>query len=187
MSCQLIAFNDKALTVEQVQSYYRVTQGALVTKSKLGRKAKYQTTSERMLQLNKAQSELSLEAGFMLLSYIESIFRIDLALRLQNRKWKDSLTQFYHSKHKPSEKIYKFPLELIFEGWKNWSDQSNEDVVDIMRKLPQYFYYRHWVAHGRYWVPKDTGYLKRYNYNAISLLVSEIESTFAGKLKTLNK
>lgn len=82
------------------------------------------------------------EAGFMLLSYVEALFRMDLVLRLENRKWNDPLSKYFRDNRKADRKIFQYPIDAILKGWKNDPD-STQDMIDIARKLPQYFNYRH--------------------------------------------
>ena len=145
MSKFLVDFCAECVSPEQIHAYYEGSLKALQIKKRIGRKCKYSSYSEREYAYDVAARELSIEAGFMLLSYVEALFRMDLMLRLENRKWKDPLSMFFRDNRKPDKKVFQYPMDTILEGWRKDSD-STKDMIDIACNLPQYFNYRHWVA-----------------------------------------
>lgn len=135
-------------------------------------------------------SELSLKAAFFLLTYIESLFRTDFILRLETgRKGKDQLTKEYKRIYKQGTKIYSYSLkDVIFANWKVYvsNKSKSKELTDILNVLPQYFDFRNWMAHGRYWRFKESNYALIYNYESVRLLLLNIETYFSPLLKKKN-
>ena len=83
-----------------------------------------------------------------LLAAIEASFRVDYALR-GSRKVKDKFSREFRDLYR--RKGWRVSLEDdILELWKTHSNVRASLVGDIR----SVFKYRHWLAHGRYWVPK---------------------------------
>jgi len=59
----------------------------------------------------------------------------------------------------------------ILEMWKTYSTVSARIIGDLRGA----FRFRHWVAHGRYWVPK---FGQNYDFGAIYTLADEVFLTF---------
>lgn len=134
--------------------------------------------------------ELSLRASFFLLAYIESLFRTDLVLRVgTNRKGRsDLLTNMYKSEYNPAKKIFSYSLvDFIFERWKVYADNLpfSKEMIDTLRNLPQYFDFRNWMAHGRYWTYREANYMRKYNYAQVQMLMSKIQDYFIPFMKTM--
>ncbi len=137
---------------------------------------------------NKMLDELSLRSSFFLLAYIETLFRTDFVLRVEshNKGRKDELTRMYKSEYNPAHKIFSYSLtDFIFEKWKLYVDNLlySKEMIDILRNLPQYFDFRNWMAHGRYWVYRESNYMRKYNYLQIKILLGNIDRYFGPYLK----
>lgn len=135
--------------------------------------------------------ELSIRSSFYLLAYIESLFRTDFILRLESNKkgYTDVLTKAYKGLYKSGSRPYSYSLtDVIFKSWKTYvKGKRNQSVMlDILNTLPQYFDFRNWMAHGRYWIPKESNYKSKYNYQQILMLQSKIEQYFGEYLKKKN-
>ena len=181
---KLLNFNSRKASSEAIINYYNNALSALELKFKQQHNIpEYLTASERENLLESVRIELSIEAGFMLLAYVESLFRSDFVLRVKNRKWKDPLTLYYRETYNPSSRPYQYPLDDIFRGWRYKSQECDKKMNDILATLPQYFKYRHWIAHGRYWVFNEQNYVRRYKFDSLCILVDEIHKCFRGKFK----
>lgn len=135
--------------------------------------------------------ELSLRSSFYLLTYIESLFRTDFILRLESNKkgYTDVLTRAYKSIFKPTARLYSYSLtDVIFKNWKRYVNGKAKckEMQDILNTLPQYFDFRNWMAHGRYWNFKESNYASKYNYTQIQILLGNIELYFGPLLKKKN-
>ncbi len=92
--------------------------------------------------------ELEYLTCFSLLSSIEGTFRMDYASRFHLKK-KDTLSialrNIYNRKGK------RAALENdILKCWLNNHSEGKEIIVNLL----EVYNYRHWIAHGRYWIPK---------------------------------
>lgn len=135
--------------------------------------------------------ELSLRSSFYLLTYIETLFRTDFILRIESNKkgYTDILTKEYKKIYKPTDRLYSYSLkDVIFKNWKRYINgkQYSKEMRDILNTLPQYFDFRNWIAHGRYWVFKEPNYKQKYNYDQIRIVLSQIETYFGPLLKKKN-
>jgi hypothetical protein len=111
-------------------------------------------------ELNERLAELELASALSALSAIEAAFRIDYLQRCYLRK-KDPLSRAFRRLHK--EKEMKVSLEdEIFEIWKEYATGASP----LIGNLRGAFKFRHWLAHGRYWVPK----FPKYDYLTIYTL-----------------
>lgn len=187
---KLVDFWENKPTVEGIDNYYSQTLALIEKRFSTTENQDYNTefaeyTESEVLEMHKQQIiELSIESSLILLAYIESMFRTDLVKRLENRKLRDNLSKYFKSQHNPSRKVYQIGLDVIFEGWKFHYGNITNPMRDIINTLPQYFDYRNWVAHGRYWRFKESNYERKYSYNSIKMLLDRINVEFNGKLRS---
>lgn len=189
---KLVDFSIDKTTYEEIDKFYATTYDSIEAYFSKVSNPNYDNcfmnmSDDEILNLEKTyKQELSIEAGFALLAFIESLFRTDFVLRLESRKGRDHLTDYYKREHNMAQKPYKFGLDKIFEGWKVYYGNASKKMIDILNTLPQYYEYRNWIAHGRYWIYKEENYLKKYNYDHLQMLHSAIISEFGGKFKRKN-
>jgi hypothetical protein len=92
--------------------------------------------------------ESELRSTLALLTSLEASFRIDFDSRCRGRL-KDDLSRYFQGLEK--ERGDKIRLdEDILEGWKLHSTAP----PSLIAQLKGAFKFRHWLAHGRYWIPK---------------------------------
>lgn len=132
--------------------------------------------------------EVSLRSAFFLLAYIETLFRTDFILRIESQKkgYTDVLTKAYKEIYNPRLRPYTYSLtDVIFRSWRQYviGKPYSTEMQDILRNLPQYFDFRNWMAHGRYWVYKESNYFNKYNYMEIRDLRDKIDQYFGPFLK----
>jgi hypothetical protein len=107
-----------------------------------------ETDSEVQDKLNYQLKEINKDACLSLLAAIEAKFRLDYNLRGQ-RRFRDGLSK--KCKDLFREKEQRVSLEeQIFEIWK----EEYPEYKSYFSILKGAFKYRHWLAHGRYWVLK---------------------------------
>jgi hypothetical protein len=98
-------------------------------------------------------SELDKSVSMTILSAVEAAFQIDFQQRC-DRKGKDSVSRACRELRKKKERDKRARRidvdEDIFEIWKKNATGTSE-IISNLRSL---FRYRHWLAHGRYWIPK---------------------------------
>lgn len=102
------------------------------------------------------------------LTKMEASFRIDYLVRCRQKK-KDDLSRGFREVYKA--KAHKVSLENdILKAWKNVCPVTKKLMDDLGGALR----YRHWVAHGRYWVPK---FASKYDFVSVYSLAEEILKT----------
>jgi hypothetical protein len=101
-------------------------------------------TAERDARLE----ETDQRSAFFVLASLEKAFREDYRCRCKKRM-KDDLSRAFRAIYKDREE--KVNLERdVFEAWK----ENRPELRQLVGELRDAFRFRHWLAHGRYWVPK---------------------------------
>ena len=104
-----------------------------------------------------------------LLASIEASFRVDYLQRRYGRK-KDDLSRAFRDLY--NEKAQRVSLtDDILQRWREHSDVTAQLVGDIRSA----FRYRHWLAHGRYWVAKLG---RQYDFETVYGLSRDVETAF---------
>lgn len=125
------------------------------------------TKPELSEELKEHLSELENDACLTLLASIEAAFRLDYAIRCEQKDKADISKRF---RDRFAEYQYKIPLEdVIFEEWKKDS-RIKQSSISFLKGA---FKYRHWLAHGRYWVFK--GGINKYDFFGLYTLAEEFE------------
>ena len=119
-----------------------------------------------------------------MLAYLESVFRKDFVIRIQRHKRKDELSKHFLDSYNPAKKLYQYSLEEIFRAWYDKGCGLSDKIRQTFSSLPQYYNYRNWIAHGRYWEFKDTNYLRKFCFESILLMVDTVLRELKGKLLT---
>jgi len=99
-------------------------------------------------ELAERKNEASLVYSLSILAALEAAFRIDFQKRCK-RRGRDTISR----KFREINKINKNHISLdedILEAWRSGNSIQRKIVGDIRAVLKL----RHWLAHGRYWVPK---------------------------------
>lgn len=139
--------------------------------------------AEVAAELDRLKEELSMEGAFELLAYLEKVFRTDCHIRC-TRRYKDDLSKSFKDVYKSVGKIqYKIGfVDVIVAGWKKFfleQDPHNQDVLDMFSQINDFFNFRNWMAHGRYWdYPYSRG---KHNFDVVWIMVNEVENAFSGK------
>lgn len=105
---------------------------------------------------------------FKILSSLEATFRIDYLQRCYLRK-KDALSRAFREIHRRQGHRVRLEDEILSE-WRDKTFVSPNLIGDIRGA----FKYRHWLAHGRYWIPKH----QKYDYDSVYLLADQVCNTF---------
>jgi hypothetical protein len=100
-------------------------------------------------------AELNLMSSMAILSAIEAAFRIDYLQRSYKRR-NDPLSQSLRKVYKRKQQRASLE-EDIFESWCMTSPAARATIGELRSA----FKFRHWLAHGRYWVPK---FGREYDY-----------------------
>ncbi len=190
----IVNFNPDKPLPEDIQKFYDESQAGIESKFDITQNPNYKADfaflppEEIEKQKKQLLDELSLRSSFFLLAYIESLFRTDFVLRLESNKkgYTDVLTKAYKNIYTPGHKPYTYSLtDVIFKEWRGYvvNKPNSKEMQDILRNLPQYFDFRNWMAHGRYWKYKESNYFNKYNYLQIQILNALIQKYFGPYLK----
>jgi hypothetical protein len=163
-----VSFSSASQTFEEISDYYKVTAEALrkyYNFATIGNPipSRFVALSQEELEkeLNERLNELDKNVSLNLLSAIEASLRIDYLNRVYRRE-KDNLSRTFRKIYK--DKANKASLEEdILSSWKKYHPKCKHIFSDIMGALK----YRHWLAHGRYWVPKLG---QQYDFYSISII-----------------
>ncbi len=125
------------------------------------------TPNEVLEELRYQISEVERDACLNLLAAIEALFRLDYAIRCEEKDKAEISRRF---RDLFSEYQYRLPLEdSLFE------ERKNEPLVksSVISYLKSAFKYRHWLAHGRYWTLKAGK--PKYDFYELYTLALEVD------------
>jgi len=126
------------------------------------------TPSELKEELEYHLSEIEKDICLNILASIEAIFRLDYAIRCEEKDKADISRKF---RKLFAEYQYYIPLEEgLFDEWKKVSGIK----VSTISFLKGAFKYRHWLAHGRYWTLKAGK--KNYDFYELYKLAAELDN-----------
>lgn len=110
------------------------------------------TDEEINNELKEQLDEVQKDACLNLLASIEARFRLDYAIRCEER-YKDDISRKFREAF--AEKQYQIPLEDgILDEWRDMPEIASTIISNVKGA----FKYRHWLAHGRFWTYKSTKY-----------------------------
>jgi hypothetical protein len=128
----------------------------------------YQPSSVR-IELDSRLAETDLRSALAVLTRLEAAFRTDYDLRCNRRK-RDSISRNFRELRKTRDSRVGLETE-IFDVWREHMPELRSLISDLRGA----FKFRHWLAHGRYWVPKLG---RRYDYNDIYTLATIVLGRF---------
>ena len=130
------------------------------------------SVTELTSQLQTRLEEIDRTSALSVLSAIEAVFRIDYLRRCYYTKKKDPVSRAFRKLYKEKERRASFEDDILSV----WEQESTGASI-IIAGLRDVFKYRHWLAHGRYWVLK-TGKKNGYDYQDVFLLAQTVISSF---------
>jgi hypothetical protein len=163
MADRRVPFSNEQLPIKEVEAYFVTTEKAL--------RSFYQannpdfTIKELNNELIQRIEELDKSTAFTILAAIEAHIRVDFLQRCYNKE-KDPLSRKFRNLHK--EKGDKVSFEDILELWKQHITKNL-----VISELRGALNYRHWLAHGRYWVVKLG---RRYDFYSVLTLAINIQT-----------
>lgn len=111
--------------------------------------------------------ELEKQVVLLLVASAEAALRVDFLERVRARR-KDPVSRRLRAEARAS-KPRGVKLETILTVWDTETAAGSPHAsIEQMKKL---LYYRHWIAHGRYWVEKKSGLNHPDPYEAWGILV----------------
>lgn len=127
------------------------------------------STAEISAELMARKAEVDRQAIFSILSAIEAAFRVDYERRCKMRQ-RDPISRAFRQLDKEKGSFVSLD-ENILEIWKQNTTSLSKTIGEIRSSL----HLRHWLAHGRFWVPKLG---KKYDYVSVYTLGSQIFNSF---------
>jgi hypothetical protein len=136
------------------------------------------THDELIVIREKRREELRTSCCFNILAALEASFRIDFRLRCE-KKTKDPLSKKFFIIFKNKKNLVHLEQDIL-ECWQDFFEETNNTHNKrIISELKSALKFRHWLAHGRYWIP-NLGQ-KKYNYIYLYQLAEAIYNNFEFK------
>jgi len=107
---------------------------------------------------DRSLAELDFSSSLSVLSSTEAAIRIDYLRRVYGR-WRDPLSRAMKSLYREKEEKARLEGELL----RLWGDHA-AIPTGLVSAMSGAFKYRHWLAHGRYWMPK---FGRQYDYHTV--------------------
>lgn len=108
--------------------------------------------------------ESDVRSTFFVLTAVEAALRLDFERRCK-RRLKDNLSKYFRAIHKRRKS--RAPLDEIIDGWIVHEPSSSR----LLHEVRATFGLGHWLAHGRFWIPKLG---RRYDFAAVYLLAEAV-------------
>lgn len=124
------------------------------------------SAAELRAELTAHLHETELTSSLTLLACIEAMFQLDFRARCA-RRLKDPLSRSFRQLNKNRKRVRLD--EDVLESWYTHAPSAKSAISNLRGALQ----FRHWLAHGRYWLPKLG---RRYDYTDISVLAAQIAS-----------
>jgi hypothetical protein len=164
-------------SIENIDDYNRDTVGSLLIYYSTSSLPHYASrfsgylSQEVAEEMRERVEETDIRSSLMLLAYLEAAFRIDFQERCSRaRRKRDDLSKELwrlNRVHGPRVGLE----DQIFEAWK----VNEPTTAALIGELRGAFKFRHWLAHGRYWLPKLG---RKFDYTTIYLLAETVMRTF---------
>jgi hypothetical protein len=117
-----------------------------------------------------ALAELEHTSSLSLLACVEAALRVDYDQRVEARG-RSSLSRALREIHKEKKEYARLDDDIL-GAWKEHSTVG-KPVISVLIGA---FKYRHWLAHGRYWIPK---FGRTYDYQTIYSIADAFLSAMA--------
>ena len=169
-----VSFSDERLAPNQIAEHHAILESAIhqyysEPGSEFVARFTSYTSEEVLEERNGRLYEAGAASAMTVLASVEASFRVDFLLRCYGRM-KDDLSRAFLALYRAKELKVSLSEDLL-DAWKAHSDVSTRLVGDIRTA----FGYRHWLAHGRYWVPKLG---RQYDFASIYDLACTVEEAF---------
>jgi len=162
-----VSFSHQNLTFDEVLGHHIIVEKSVYAYYRTTMQPEFvgYTLRELENELKNRMDEHDRTSCLSLLSAIEALLRMDYLQRCYEKE-KDDISRKMRALHK--QKGYRASLEDdILELWKQES-ASRETFSQAIAA----FKYRHWLAHGRYWVPKLG---REFDFDYLYALACELE------------
>lgn len=150
------SINSSQVTMEDVWDYYEtirdhIVQSAEAAKGGTAGAAEVRDPSlfgKSLDEIQRLLDEADQQASLFIIAAAEAAIRVDFESRVMTRRPKDSVTKAF--RHIAIQNGLRIRLEDILDVWAEETASTKVDVGRFKGALG----FRHWLAHGRWWVPK---------------------------------
>jgi hypothetical protein len=159
-----VSINPDQVALEDAWEHYQTSRDSIVQAAEHTKRSVFAGTtipSSRFFAMSidevdeffaASLDETDKQACLFLVASAEAALRVDFLQRVYNRK-KDAVSRAFRSIYKTACNHSRLTVKLdedILETWSARVPKAKTRVGDLRGALN----YRHWLAHGRYWVPK---------------------------------
>ena len=130
----------------------------------------FYTEDEVLAERDERLYQAGAASAMMVLASIEAAFRVDYERRC-NARYKDGLSRTLRELYQDKGARVRLSEDLL-EAWKNHGDMTARLVGEIRSA----FRYRHWLAHGRYYVAKLG---RQYDFASLYNLARDVEAALS--------
>ena len=153
-----------ALVEEALHLYYTAENPGFETRFAL------YTEDEVLAERDERLYEAGAASAMMVLASIEAAFRVDYLGRCYAR-YRDGLSRTFRALYQEHGARVSLSDDLL-EAWKNHGGMTGRLVSDVRSA----FGYRHWLAHGRYYLARLG---RQYDFASVYNLAREVESAIS--------
>jgi hypothetical protein len=166
-----VPFSNENLTFGEVLSHHIIVQKSVYSFYRTPLQPEFigYTLKELESELENRLEEHDKNSCLTLLSAMEALIRMDYLQRCYTRQ-KDNISRKFRELHKDSGARASLEDDIL-AVWKEEGIGKNAFSQAIGA-----FKYRHWLAHGRYWIPKLG---RDFDFDYIYALACEIEKLIA--------
>lgn len=165
-----VSFSGQELDLDQIAKHHDASEAALreyfsTTSPSFASRYVAPTPSAVTNDLTFSINELDSTSAFNVMAAIEAALRTDYLTRSYEKK-KDDLSRAFRGIHKKRGPRALLEDEILV-AWHDTGAMS----ASLKSALVSAFKYRHWLAHGRYWMPKLG---RKYDYFTVSGIAVEL-------------
>lgn len=167
MASDKVSLSSEELPIKEIEYYFLSAEKAL--RSFYDKNNSYfvgYTHKQLQEELESRIEELNKSTAFTVLAAIEAHLKVDFLQRCYNKE-KDELSKKLRELYKTNG-ARRVRLDDILEIWKE--HVSKQSVISEIRSALNY---RHWLAHGRYWVAKLGR--KKYDFGSVLMLAIDTQ------------
>ncbi len=170
-----VSLSGAHLAANQVAEHHAVVEEAIhlyytEASPSYGTRFALYTEDEVLAERDERLYEAGAASAMMVLASIEAAFRVDYLRRCYAR-YRDQLSRTLRTLYQDKGARVSLSDDLL-EAWKDHGAMTARLVSDIRSA----FGYRHWLAHGRYYVAKLG---RQYDFASVYNLAREVESALS--------
>ena len=175
-----VSLSEAHLAANQVAAHHAVVEEAIhlyYTEASPGFETRFAfyTEDEVLAERDERLYEAGAASAMMVLASIEAAFRVDYLRRCYAR-YRDRLSRTLRTLYQNKGERVSLTDDLL-EVWKDHGNLTARLVGDIRNA----FGYRHWLAHGRYYVAKLG---RQYDFASVYNLAREVEQALLSRRST---